>query len=481
MLSVAVPRIRGLILGSAASAVFLLIFPALASSQEAKVSFRVPSTGQGTTLPLFTLDAAAPGTNRGAMLPSLTLTSDGSRDRVQNLVFAFPELALGGHAVQSRLGDQPLPAMFRASSFAGSSLAAPVRGLSLTTAGPSPVSLSFGQTGVNRTTGASAPGAPSLMALGMTLASGPRISVAPQVIVPVGSPEAQGSVSTAIRADLLPSVAFVTDVGAARTGDVGWAPLTSARLVGRWSHAGVETSVVRGAPSTQTDTKTALVRSRDVEAAKAHVQPLPGLTVSALTSWSRPATDPDSPDSTAGSLGVTYEGLPRGQLAAVHEHQMTASWGESETTRFEWRQGGLSGVNVRYLQKREPDPTVPGAELESSRVEVDLPALASRQAGSRVDLRAALGAGPASAANPGFSSRFSGRIDLVDDVALAGETELGLAGGDGQVLRALRVTTDLAVRRKTGLQLLYTYRTGPFSFGQAFEARMSRRINLGFW
>ncbi len=445
------------------------------------MSFRVASTGSGSVLPLFSLDAAAPATNTGAMLPLLTLTSDGTGPQVQNMVLAFPDMALGGLEVRSRLGDQPLPAIFRASSFAGPSLASPVRGLSLTTAGPTPVSLSFGQTGINRGTGTSAPGSPSLMALGTTLTPSSRVSVAPQVIVPVGSPDAQSSVSTAIRADLLSGVAFVSDVGAARTGDVGWAPLTSARLVGQWSHAGVETSVVRGAASPQTDAKTAIVRSRDVEAAKAHMQPLPGLTVSALTSWSRPATDPDSPDSTAGSLGVTYEGLPRGQLAAVHEHQMTAAWGESETTRFEWRQGGLSGVNVRYLQKREPDPTVPGAELESSRVEVDLPALASRQAGSRLDLRAALGAGPASAATPGFSSRLSGRIDLVDDVALSGETELGLAGGDGQVLRALRVTTDLAVRRKTGLQLLYTYRTGPFSFGQAFEARMSRRINLGFW
>jgi hypothetical protein len=470
------PRIRGLTF-----ALLLLLLPAIAAAQEAKVSYRAASAGTGSALPLFSLDAAGAATNRGAMLPALTLTNGESSPQVQNLVLAFPDLMLGGLAVRSRLGDQPLPAIFRASSLAGSSLASRVRGLSLTTAGPTPVNLLFGQTGINSATGTSAPGSPSLMALGMTLAPSTRVSVAPQLIVPVGSPDAQTGLSTAIRADLLSSVALVTDVGAARTGDLGWAPLASARLVGRWSHAGIETSVVRGAAPPETDTATAIVRSRDLEVAKGHVQPLPGLTVSALTSWSRPATDPDSPDTTAGSLGVTYAGLPHGQWAAVHEHQMTASW-ESETTCLEWRQGGRTGVNVRYRQKRETDSAVPGADRASSRVEVDLPALAPRRTGSRVDLRAALAAGPASGATPGFSSRLSGRIDLVSDVALAGETELGLAGGDGQMLRALRLTTDLAVRQDTGLQLLYTYRAGPhFSFGQAFEARISRRINLGFW
>jgi hypothetical protein len=432
-------------------------------------------------LPLFSLDAAGPSTDRGATLPKLTLTNGDEGPRLQNLVMAFPDMTFGGLALRSRLGDQPLPAIFRSSALAGGSLASPVRGVTLTTPGKNPVNLSFGQTGMNSGTGTPNDGSPTLMALGMNLAPSGRVSVTPQMIVPVGSPDAQTGISTAVRADLVPGVAVVTDVGAATARDSGWAPLASARLVGRWSHAGIETGVIRGAASPQIDDKTAVVRSRDLEVAKGHVQPLPGLTLSALTSWSRPATDADSPDTTAGSLGVTYQGLPHGQLAATHERLMSASW-ESETTCFEWRQGGLTGVNVRYRQKREGDSTVPGGDQESSRVEVDLPALTPRQTGRRVDLRAGVAAGPASDATPGFSSRVSGRIDLVDDVALAGETELGLSGGDGQVLRALRLTTDLAVRPGTGLQLLYTYRAGPqLAFGQAFEARISRRINLGFW
>lgn len=431
-------------------------------------------------MPLFSLAAAAPATTDGVMLPSLTLTGADNGPRVQNLIFAFPDLVFGGHDVKTRLGDQPLPAIFRGSSLAGTSLAAPVRGLSLTTGGQAPISLSFGQTGINGGTGKAAAGAPSLMALGVSLSPSSRVSVAPQMILPVGSPDAQASVSTAVRTQVISSIAFVTDVGAARTEQVGWAPLASARLTGSWSHAGLETSVIRGAAAPQTATDTAIVRSRDLEVARGHVRPLPGLTLSALTSWSRPSTGPDMPDTTAGSLGFTYDGIPGGQLTAAQERQMAASW-ESETTRFEWRQAGRNGMSLRFSRKRETSPTAPSTMDESSRVEVDLPALVPRQPGSRLDLRATLAAGPASATNQTVSSRVSGRIDVVHDVALAGETELGLAG-DGQMLRTFRLTTDLAVRRNTALQLLYTYRAGSsIGFGQAFEARMSRRINLGLW
>lgn len=452
----------------------LLLLPALAAAQEAEVSFRAAPSGMGMALPLFSLGAPAPATNRGAMLPALTLTNGDNGPEVQNLLVTFPDISLGGVAVHSRLGDQPLPAMFRSSSLAGSSLASPVRGLSLTTGGSTPVNLMMGQM-ADYGSGA---GAPSIMALGMTLAPSARVSVAPQVIVPVGAPDAQTGISTAIRTQLVSGVAVVTDLGAARTGELGWAPSASARLVGRWAHAGLETGVIRGVASPESGDAAAVVGSRDLEIARGHVQPLPDLTFSARTSWSRPASDADSPDTTAGAFGVTYAGLPHGQVAAVHERQVSASW-ESETTSLEWRQEGPNGVNVRYRQKRESDAAAGAGEV-SSRVEVDLPALAPRQMGNRLQLRAALAAGAPTEADPGFSSRLSGRIDLLDDVALAGSTELGLAGG-GQTLREFRLTTDVAVRQDTGLQLLYTYRAGPQTwFGQAFEARISRRINLGF-
>ena len=46
---------------------------------------------------------------------------------------------------------------------------------------------------------------------------------------------------------LMAFAALVTDVGMAGAADSAWTPLASARLVGQWARAGVETSVLRGA------------------------------------------------------------------------------------------------------------------------------------------------------------------------------------------------------------------------------------------
>jgi hypothetical protein len=299
------------------------------------------------------------------------------------------------------------------------------------------------------------------------------------VLIPVGSPGAQTSVGTAIQANVVGNLALVTDVGVAGTADTAWSPLASARLVGLWPRGGIETSVLHGAAAPRTETDTAFVSSRDREAARAQLQPLPGLTLVALTSSSRPAADPGADDTTLGSLRIAYDGLPTGQLATVRQRETTASR-ESEITSLEWRQRGPGRMAVRYVQQRASDSAVNGVDEASSRVEVDLPSLGARSAG-RLDLRAALTAGSSSLTGPGLNSRVSGRVGLIDHSALTGETEFGITGGDGQVLRALRVTTDMPVVLTTRLQLSYTYRTGAqFPIGQVFEARILRRLNLGW-
>jgi hypothetical protein len=78
------------------------------------------------------------------------------------------------------------------------------------------------------------------------------------------------------------------------------------------------------------------------------------------------------------------------------------------------------------------------------------------------------------------NSRVSGRVGLINDAALTGETELGVTGG-GQVLRALRVVTDMPVVPATRLQLSYSYRpSAQTPLGQVFEAHILRRLNLGW-
>ncbi len=57
----------------------------------------------------------------------------------------------------------------------------------------------------------------------------------------------------------------------------------------------------------------------------------------------------------------------------------------------------------------------------------------------------------------------------------------GEGGGVGEVLRALRVTTDMPVVPTTRLQLSYSYRVGAqFPIGQVLEARILRRLNPGW-
>jgi hypothetical protein len=163
---------------------------------------------------------------------------------------------------------------------------------------------------------------------------------------------------------------------------------------------------------------------------------------------------------------------------AVQQRETTASR-TSAITSLEWRQRGLGRMTVRYVQQRASDSALGGVDDASSRVEVDLPALAPRCAG-RLDLRAGLTAGSSTLTGPGLNSRVSGRVGLIDDAGLTGETELGITGGDGQGLRALRVTTEMPVVPATRLQLSYTYRAGAqFPFGQVFEARIQRRLHLG--
>jgi hypothetical protein len=112
--------------------------------------------------------------------------------------------------------------------------------------------------------------------------------VAPQVLIPIDSPGAQTSVGAAIQAHVASNLALVTDVGMAGTADTTWAPLASARLIGRWPLGALETSVLRGTAAPRTKTDTAFVSSRDREAVRAQLQPLAGLTLVALTSSSRP-------------------------------------------------------------------------------------------------------------------------------------------------------------------------------------------------
>jgi hypothetical protein len=463
----------------AATALCSLLAPVCTAAQEANISTSVASPGSGPSTSLINLDAVAPkpATDRSLALPTLILADDGSGPQVRRLVLELPDLDFGAVAVASRVGDQALPAVFRGASTAGSGLASPLRGVTFATTGRAAVSLALGQMG--KGTAVAGPDAPALAAAALKFTPTDRVSMTPQVLVPVGVAGAPARVGTAITARVPGDLALTTDVGAAGAADRAWAPLASAGVVGQWPRAGIETSVLRGAAAPAVQTGPAVAAARDREAARAQVQPLPGLTVVALASASRPAADRDAPDTVVGSVRIAYDGLPAGQLATTRQRETTASR-ESETASLEWRQSGLGHMTVRYVQQRATDAVLEETDESSSRVEMELPALTPQAAG-RVDVRAALSAGTSSLTGPGVNSRVSGRVGLSDKAALTGETEFGLSGSDGRVLRALRLTTDVPVVPATRLQLSYSYRVGTqYPLGQIFEARLLRRLRLGW-
>jgi hypothetical protein len=281
-----------------------------------------------------------------------------------------------------------------------------------------------------------------------------------------------------MRANVIDNLALVTDLGMAGATGTAWAPLASARLVGQWPRAVIETSVLRGAAAARPAANQAFVSSRDREAVQAQVQPVRGLTFAALTSLSRPAADPDADSTTTDTLRIAYDGLPTGQLAAVRQRETTALR-ETEVTSLEWRQRWLGRMGLRYVYQRSSDPALDQVVEGLSRIEVDLPALAPRS--PSLDLRAALTVGSSSQTDRGVNSRVSCRLGQLAKTALTGETELGLTGSDSQVLRTLRVTTEMPVVPTTRLQLSYTYRAGAqLPLGQVFEARILRRLRLGW-
>jgi hypothetical protein len=473
-------RHRALRMGVAfAWALYALIAPHAATAQEAVMSTTAAPLGSGTVTSRINFEEIKPkpATDRNLAVPTLSLIDDGSGPHVTSLMLQLPDLDLGGLSLASRFGDQRLPAVFRAGPLAGPALASPVRGVTLTTKGSAPVNLSFGEMPVAAT--GERPTSPAFAAASVNFTPSSRLSLTPQVLIPGGSPDAQKSVGTAIRANVVDNLAVVTNVGVAGTANTSWAPLASARVVGQWARAGIETVVLRGVAAPGTAGDTALVSPQDREAAQAQVQPLPGFTLAALTSVSRPSSHPDADDTTLESLRIAYDGLPSGQVAAVRQREATASQ-ESDISSLEWHQRGLTGMTVRYVHESASDPALAETSESSSRVQVDLPVMAARCAGC-LNVHAALTAGSISETDSGVSSKVRGRVALVENAVLTGETEFWLTGGDGQVLRALCVTTEMPVVPATRLQLSYAYRTGVRSpFGQVFEARILRRVSLGW-
>ena len=470
--------------GSAAFVLLMLCLPGTVLAQQAKVSFRVAPFGTTKSAsPLFKIDIVEPQSRKGMTLPSLTLVDTSTGPRLTNLALTMPRLLIGETSVESKFGDQPLPRSFVSSPLAGASVKRPIRGLSFSTSGSTPWSFSVGQLDNGTNQPATSSTAPGIMALAMGLTPTKRVNVAPRLLVPLGTPAAQANLGTAIQAQLTPHMSFVSDVGAADIAHGSWDPLAAAGVIAHWSGAEVETNMVRGAPiPTSQNANTAMVGSVDREVVRGQLRSIPGVTVSALASLSRPASDEHAVDTKTGSVGIAYDRLPYGQLAATNQNEDYPTL-DINTTRVEWRHAPVGGFAVRFTGKRQSYDNVPQSTQLARQLEVDFPGWRGQDPGTRLEVHTAITADPTLSPSPTLSSRFTGRVAMFGNVGLAGETEVGVKLDDGGgLVRALRLTSEVPVFRATALQLLYSYRPGmPFVLNQAIEARISRTIKLAGW
>ena len=237
--------------------------------------------------------------------------------------------------------------------------------------------------------------------------------------------------------------------------------------------------MLRGAAAPRTEADTAFVSSRDREAAQAQVQPLPGLTLAALTSSSRPAADPDADDTTLGSLRIAYDGLPSGQVAAVRQREATASR-ESDITSLEWRQRGPGRMAVRYVHQT-------GIRLGAGWGRRGLVSRRSRPSRAGAPLRGQ--PGPARRAHGGLQLADGLRHEFQGQRPDGPDRRCGAHGRNGArahrqgragVARPARDDGDAGRPGDTAPAVLRLPRRRAIPLGQVFEARILRRVSLGW-
>jgi hypothetical protein len=449
-----------------------------AAAQEAQVWFGAAPLSAPNAMPVFKLDVVESPKRPAPAVPSVTVVETPLGPRMSNLALTLPPMTIADTVVASKLGDQTLPRTFSSSPWAGNAVRRPMRGLSFSTTGAKPVNLLFGQ--LDPASRQPSSNTPDLVALAMGVTSSKELSVTPRALVPVGSKTAQSTVGTAIRADVSQHVSLVSDVGAAGTSLHGWDSLAAAGVVGHWRVAEVETNLLRGTPPVATST-VATVGSLDREIVRGLVRSIPGMTISAQASWSRPSSAATSSETAVSSVGVAYDRLPIGVLTATRQDQ-DSSWQESVTTSIEWRRKPAGGIAVRYTERGETLRDRPQPTVVSKHVELELPGWIERDFRNRLDVYAVLTDSPMSG-TPTVSSKLSARFDLIGEVGVTGDTEIGFSR-NGRMLRELRVASKLPVLERTAVQLVYTYQgRGPYALweNQSFEARLLRSAPLVSW
>jgi hypothetical protein len=408
-------------------------------------------------------------------MPRLMLTNTDAGPRLTNIAWLFPTVSLVNTPVTPQFGDLHLAHAFQSPLSDGARPT--IRGMNFSVAGSAPWSVSVGQLSGGSPAPLFSPEGSGVLALSGNFEPLPGISVRPRSILAIHSDEGpQPVVAAAFHGDLSKHVSLLTDIGATDTAGAGWAPVSAARLTGRWARTGLETSVLRGAPLLARE-RTQTVRSVDRESLLGHLQLVPGMKVSGQASWSRPVATP-SAETKSGALVFAYENSEYGQLAAATEVQVSESH-EVLTHRIEVRQPMRHSFAVRYVETRSTPHDAPEPSQLSRQVELETPRWAVDVEGRHADVQAVIATRAASQAETRLTSRIKGRLALSSWYGLSGETEMMLSGSDDRTWRTLRLISDVALLRNTALQVLYAYRTGTrFTVGRSIEVRISRTIRF---
>ena len=154
---------------------------------------------------------------------------------------------------------------------------------------------------------------------------------------------------------------------------------------------------------------------------------------------------------------------------------------QTATTSIAWRRKPVDGIVVRYTEREQTRDRLQ-ATVVSKQVELELPGWIERDFRNRLDVHAVFTDSPM-LGTPTMSSKLSGRFDIIGDVGVTGDTEIGISRS-GPTLRELRVASKVSVLERTAVQLVYTYQgRGPYALfeNQSFEARLLRSAPLVSW
>jgi hypothetical protein len=455
----------------------LLLAPWEARAGDGLVTVNLlPLGGPGQDGPFLSFDITDPLARGGFSLPTATLTATNGGAHVSNYSMALPVLKLAGASFSPRYGDQRLEMDFPARALSGIRLdARHIRGLALSAKSDShAVNVMLGQL---RSSGTSLAAVPRVMAVTSKLALGPKLSLTPRLVVPLGAQQTPGSASSNVGTGFLANVTshlrFAADLSTARTASRRWAPLAVVGALGQWSRAAVEASLTR-ATAGYTLLGSVPFADRDRALLRGRAQVVRNVTLSASVTRARPR---GGAGAKTHELGLEVSRFSAGVFALAH--QLTAE--PSRTTEqfvVSWKQSGASRT-VRMVEEHVRARSTRRADVQR-RLHVEIGAIAKPRWNLDWDSSVLVSSNQRRRASR-VGSRVRSRLKVLDRVSMTGELQYGLFGAERTLfdLRSLKLGSDVKLSSRTTVQVGYTHTPGSaLPLYRRLHARLVRTLSF---